>query len=242
MCYQKSLNQSEDNLTRYLDKPPVENNILKPYFLNDGFTHDTIYIIPMDEPTHWYPAKWGLVPSFSTPEEFYKNRKYNTLNARGDKVFESRMYGKSIREKRCLIFADGFFEPHHFGKESQPYFCYLQESENFRDRSIFMFAGIYSTDAHQNYYASLITVEANSLFENIHNKAKRMPLALDRKYELEWIDDGLSENMVEEIMQEGFTTKNFTAHPVMNYRLKKNWEFKDTAKVLQPVKPIDKAL
>ena len=69
-----------------------------------------------------------------------------------------------------------------------------------------------------------------------------MPLALDRKYELEWIDDGLSENMVEEIMQEGFTTKNFTAHPVMNYRLKKNWEFKDTAKVLQPVKPIDMAL
>lgn len=242
MCYQKSLNQSEDNLTRYMDRPPVEEGILEPYYLNDGFTHSYIYIIPMNEPTHWYPASWGLVPTYTEPEAFYKSGKYNTLNARDDKVFDSRLYGKPIREGRCLIFADGFYEPHHFGKESQPYFCYLQESENYKDRSIFTFAGIYTLDAEGSYYTSLITVEANLLFEKVHNKARRMPLVLDRKFEKEWLEQGQSEAIIKDIMNEGFTSKSFTAHPVMNYRLKKNRDLKNTEKAIEPVEAIDKSL
>ncbi|PTX42437.1 putative SOS response-associated peptidase YedK [Christiangramia gaetbulicola] len=242
MCYQKSLNQSEDNLTRYMDKPPIEEGILEPYFLNDGFAHNHIYIVPMDEPGHWYQATWGLVPTYTKPEEFFKSGKYNTLNARDDKVFDSRLYSKPIREGRCLIFADGFFEPHHSGKESQPYFCYLEESKDYRERSIFTFAGIYTNDAEGNYFTSLITVDANPLFEKVHNKAKRMPLVLDRKYEQEWIQTGQSESVIKDIMSEGFTSKSFHAHPVINYRLKKNRELKNTAKVLEPTEPIDKSL
>ncbi|SDS19616.1 SOS response-associated peptidase [Christiangramia echinicola] len=242
MCYQKSLNQSKDNLTRYMDKPPIEEGIFEPYFLNDGFTHEKVYVIPMDEPKHWYPASWGLVPFYTEPEQFYKNRKYNTLNARDDKVFDSRIYSKPIREGRCLIFADGFFEPHHSGKASQPYFCYLEESENFEQRSIFTFAGIYNIDKEGNYSASLITVDANPLFEKVHNKAKRMPLVLDRKYEADWIEQGQSETVIKDIMNEGFTSKSFTAHPVINYRLKKNWDIKNSAEVIQPAEALDKEL
>ncbi|MCH4823620.1 SOS response-associated peptidase [Gramella lutea] len=242
MCYQKSLNQSQDNLTRYMDKPPVQEDIFSPYFLNDGFAHDRVYIIPMDEPRHWYPASWGLVPSYTNREEFYKNRKYNTLNARDDKVFDSRLYSKPIREGRCLIFADGFFEPHHSGKESQPYFCYLDDSENYKIRSIFTFAGIFTKDENGDYSTSLITVEANPLFEKVHNKAKRMPLVLDRKFENEWITESQPEGIIKDIMTEGFTSKSFTAHPVMNYRLKKNRETKNTEKVIEPAEALDKNL
>ncbi len=242
MCYQKSLNQSEDNLTRYMDKPPIEEGILAPYFLNDGFAHDNIYIVPMDEPGHWCRAKWGLVPAYTKPEEFFKSGKYNTLNARDDKVFDSRLYSKPIREGRCLVFADGFFEPHHAGKESQPYFCYLEESINYKERSIFTFAGIYTNDSSGNYYTSLITVDANPLFEKVHNKAKRMPLVLDRRYESEWISPGQPDTLIKDIMHDGFTNKSFHAHPVINYRLKKNRDLKNTAKVLEPAEPIDKAL
>ncbi len=241
MCYQKSLNQSEDNLTRYMDKPPVEEGILEPYFLNDGFTHSQIYIVPMDESQHWYPSSWGLVPTYSNPEEFYNNRKYNTLNARDDRVFDSKLYAKPIREGRCLIFADGFFEPHHAGSQSQPYFCYLKESENYKQRSIFTFAGIY-TKINNNYYTSLITVDANPLFEKVHNKAKRMPLVLDRKFEKEWIDSSQSEGVINDILREGFTNKSFQVHPVINYRLKKNWEIKNSEEVIEPAEAIDKVL
>lgn len=239
MCYQASLDQSEEDIERYLNRPPVERGIMEPYYLNDGFTHNYVYILPMDEPRHWYPASWGLVPSYADPEEFYKKGSYNTLNARDDKVFDSRLYSKPIREGRCLIFADGFFEPHHVGKESQPYFCYLDESKSYKERELFTFAGIYTSDGEGSYYTSLITVDANPLFEKIHNKAKRMPLVLDRKYEEEWIAEGQSERIIKDIMNEGYTTKSFTAHPVLNYRLKKNWDIKNTEKVIEPVEALD---
>lgn len=242
MCYKKSLYQSEANLTRYINRPPIEEDILEPYYLNDGFTHNTIYIVPMDNSTHWYPAKWGLVPGYSTPDDFYKDRRYNTLNARDDRVFESRLYSKPIREGRCLIFADGFFEPHHYGKESQPYFCYLEESKNYKERELFTFAGIYTSDGEGSYYTSLITVDANPLFEKVHNKAKRMPLVLDRKYEEEWIAEGQSESIIKDIMHDGFTSKSFTAHPVINYRLKKNWDIKNTEKAIEPIEALDSGM
>ena len=72
MCYQKSLYQSEAKISKYMNRPPIETDILEPYYLNDGFTHSNIYIIPMDEPGHWYPANWGLVPSYANPDDFIK--------------------------------------------------------------------------------------------------------------------------------------------------------------------------
>ncbi|AVR47207.1 hypothetical protein C7S20_19210 [Christiangramia fulva] len=244
MCYQKSLNQSEDNLTRYMDRTPYNPGEFEPYFLNDGFSHSSIYIIPQDEPEHWFPATWGLVPNWhrGTSDEFFRNRKYNTLNAKAESVFTSNSYRQPIHESRCLIFCDGFFEPHHYGKNSQPYFCYLSESKNYMDREIFTFAGIYNKDTEEKYTVSLLTVNANPLFESIHNDKKRMPLALDRKYELDWISDDQGESVIKGIMDEGFTTKSFKAHPVMNYRLKVNRELKNTEKVLEPVEAIDSDL
>ncbi|MUP44260.1 SOS response-associated peptidase [Gramella sp. BOM4] len=239
MCYQKSLYQSEINLTKYIKKPPVEKDILEPYHLNDGFAHNTIYILPMDEPGHWYPAKWGLVPSFADAETFYKEGKYNTLNARDDKVFDSRLYSGPIRESRCLVFADGFFEPHHIGKQSQPYFCYLENSTDFYSRDIFCFAGIYNKDNKGIYSVSLITVKANPLFEKVHNKARRMPLVLDRELETEWVSAAQPDPVIKDLMKDGFTSKSFRAHPVINYRLKVNRELKDTSKVVEPVEALD---
>lgn len=244
MCYQKSLNQSEDNLTRYMDRPPYSSVNYEPYYLNDGFSHNDIYIIPQDSPQNWFSAKWGLVPMWhrGTSEEFFTNRKYNTLNAKAESVFTANSYKEPVKYSRCLIFCDGFFEPHHYGKASQPYFCYLSESKNYKERSIFTFAGIYNKDREDNYTASLITVEANPLFESIHNDKKRMPLVLDRKFEEDWISDTQSESVVKGILEEGFTSKSFQAHPVMNYRLKVNRELKNTEKVFEPVPALDPEL
>lgn len=244
MCYQKSLLKSESNITRYMDIPPIETGIYAPYYLNDGFSHQEIYIVPQNDPQYWYSATWGLIPDYyrKSPEEFYKEGKYNTLNARDDKVFNSNVYKQPIREGRCLIFCDGFFEPHHYGKESQPYFCYIKKDDNYKNRELFTFAGIYTTDGEGSYFVSLITVDANPTFEKVHNKAKRMPLVLDRKFEKEWISEEQNEKIIKDIMQEGFISKSFSAHPVLNYRLKKNRELRNTEKVLEPVDSIDPEL
>ncbi len=41
---------------------------------------------------------------------------------------------------------------------------------------------------------SILTTDANELMAEIHNSAKRMPLVLDRKLELPWLDLSTSES------------------------------------------------
>ena len=218
MCYHTTLSKHLDRVTRYLETPMVEEEKYTPYFCLNGFTHDYVYIVPQNDPKHMYAGSWGLVPDYAlnAPRAFYKDGKYNTLNARGEVIFESRTY-KNFIHQRCLIFADGFFEPHYFApKKQQPYFCFLPDSREDDERKLFCFAGLYSRDDEGNYYVTQLTVEANEFFAEIHNKAKRMPLVLDDRYVRKWLKNDLEDNEVKDIIRAGFTRDDFEAYPVQN--------------------------
>ena len=75
--------------------------------------------------------KWGLVPSWA------KDEKMKLINARSETVHEKPSFKSSLRNKRCLIPADGFIEWR--GTEKQPYYIYL------KDQALFAFAGLWST-------------------------------------------------------------------------------------------------
>lgn len=158
---------------------------------------------------------WGLVPSFALKNipKYYKD--YNTLNARSENIFTSRTYKGAIRDRRCLIIADGFFEPHHRDNVSYPHFCHL------KDDSLFAFAGIYSEIDDGVYSCSILTTAANDFFAEIHNVKKRMPLVLNDQFEEEWLRNDLTEPNIKELMRVGFTTDEFEAYPVSKDLYKK---------------------
>ena len=117
MCYSTALRKEREkveqqllNQTGVIIETPNEYN---PYFHLNGFTHGNLYIIKMDEHDKIYPASWGLIPDWAShnPAEFRK--KSNTLNARSESIFEKASFKNSASETRCLILADGFYEPHH---------------------------------------------------------------------------------------------------------------------------------
>ncbi len=189
-----------------------------------------------------HPATWGLIPDFqlSDPEGFYKEGRYNTLNARDDKVFTSASYRKPILEGRCLVFADGFYEPHEYLKKKQPYFCHIPGGTSIEDRELLTFAGIYTANHERDFFVSLITVAANPFFAEVHNTKLRMPLVLDQSVEDTWIEEGQSPNIIKEIMNEGFTSKQFEAYPVSNIIYSKTaTSQKDNSDILKPVEPIE---
>lgn len=238
MCYHTTLSKRLDKVTRFLDTPMVDEEKYTPYYCRNGFTHDYVYIIPQDDPQHMHPGLWGLVPEYSltNPGDFYKSGKYNTLNARGEDIFKSRTYKNHVHQ-RCLIFSDGFFEPHYYGtSKQQPYFCYVPKSNEDDGRRLFCFAGLYSKDDQENFYVTLLTVEANDFFAKIHNKAKRMPLVLDDMYVRHWLESGLNDNAVRDLIKVGFTHDEFEAHPVKNI-YKRDVEA-NTSEILQPVTPL----
>ena len=126
------------------------------------------------------------------------------------------MSKEAALEKRCLIIADGFFEPHKRSNVSVPYFCYIPTNEFPDGRDLFVFGGIYSeleTDTHQ-YSCALLTMQANPFFSEIHNVKKRQPFVLDEGLYKEWFNPDLDEGNVTELIKNGFTSKEFKAHPV----------------------------
>lgn len=237
MCYNTVLTKKRQEITSFFKTPFYNPEFYEPYYANNGFDHGYLYIIPQNRSDLIFPARWGLVPEFdlSEPSRFWK--KQNTLNARSEDVFEKRTYKKSVQSQRCLIIADGFYEPHHYQGKSQPYFCFIPGGTKIEDRQLFCYAGIYTSDGEGSYYASLLTTEANEFFAEIHNKIKRMPLVLDRGLGREWLLD-LSESQVKELMRNGFTKEAFDAYPVSNNLYKKNFD-SNIPEILHPVPPIE---
>lgn len=56
-----------------MDTPPYSKEIYQTYYMNDGFTHDFVYIIPQDEPIHCHSANWFKGGS---PDNFIKTECY----------------------------------------------------------------------------------------------------------------------------------------------------------------------
>lgn len=225
MCYSTALRKQREEIEQKLmSMIPANFEIpqeYKKYFHLNGFSHGKLYIIKMEEPEAIVPAHWGLVPDWAAhdPAAFYK--KSNTLNAKSETIFERNSYKKSARSKRCLILADGFFEPHHENGISIPNFCY-QPSDAHPEGDLFLFAGLYNELEDAKLTATIITMDANAFFAEVHNKKKRMPLVLAEDLYEDWLDDGTTEQSLNELMAHGFTTNAFKAHPVSSDLYKRN--------------------
>ena len=224
MCYSTALRKQREKIEqRILSQIPAKfskETTFEPYFHLNGFTHGNLQIITMDNPELIVDAEWGLIPSWSThnPEGFRK--KSNTLNARSENIFEKASFSESAENKRCLILADGFFEPHHENGQAIPYFCY-QPSKEFPEGDLFLFAGLYNELDDTTLTTTILTTEANPFFMQVHNKGKRMPLILDSTYFEDWLDPGTTNQYINEIMATGFTSQPFQAHPVSRDLYKK---------------------
>ena len=123
-----------------------------------------------------------------------------TLNAKAETIFEKPAFRSSIKENRCLVLVDGFYEWKHVGKYKYPHFIRLKNKEPFA------LGGIYN-DWVSNETGeiiktfSIITTEANSLMAEIHNSKKRMPLILSRGEEKKWIEPDLSETNIKSLLK-----------------------------------------
>lgn len=210
MCFHtsntKTAKENEKRFDATFDNPEVYN----PYYHLAGYDKRFIYIIKQDEYYDIVPSYWGLMPEYMNISQ-RNNWRRSTWNARAETIFESNLYGMPIREQRCLILADGFYEPHKVKDKSIPHYI------RYKDKGLFAFAGIYTELDDGLYTCSIVTVEANDYFSKIHNVKKqgtyRMPLVLDEKDEVEWINPDLREGDVRELLY-SFSSKDFEAYPV----------------------------
>ena len=112
--------------------------------------------------------RWGLVPSWSKNDQIGSKM----INARLETILEKPSFSNLVKNNRCVVLADGYFEwtkqPH------QPY--YITHTEN----KILPLAGLWTTWKSSNsYILSSYTVITTSAVNNVNHIHNRMPVILD---------------------------------------------------------------
>ena len=128
--------------------------------------------------------RWGLVPSWSKAGEARGERGQAPLiNARAESVADKPSFRAAFAERRCVVFADGFYEWRQDGNR-QPYCVRLA------DGAPFALAAIWEPleSAGEGVPArgcALITTEANDKMAAVHH---RMPVILTPDQVGPWLD------------------------------------------------------
>ncbi len=135
-------------------------------------------IIISQSPNQMIMMRWGLVP-FWAKDPKIGNR---LINARAESVATRPAFRTSIKRKRCLVPATGFYEWKRVDNGKVPYYVHL------KDDSLFSFAGLFDSwhapDGGQLKTFTIITTTPNAMMGRIHN---RMPVMLSQEDEGLWL-------------------------------------------------------
>jgi len=140
-----------------------------------------VLAIPNDDKNEADFFVWGLIPMWAK-DPAIGNR---LINARGETLEAKPAFRGSLKYKRCLILADGFYEWKSVPgrKTKTPFFIHM------KDRKPFAFAGLWdswnSPDGSLIKSCTIITTEPNDLMAIIHN---RMPVILHPRDYAKWLD------------------------------------------------------
>ena len=123
--------------------------------------------------------QWGLIPSWSKDPSIGSKM----INARSETLSEKPSFKSSLKNRRCLILANGFYEWKKEGKYKSPFYIHLKSKKPFG------FAGLFdkwiSTEGEEIKSCTIITTESNELLKPIHN---RMPVIIPKDKVALWLN------------------------------------------------------
>lgn len=194
---------------RFTLKQPRRINIINfedsdlptiPPRYNIAPTQDVLTVVEREGTREPRMLQWGLIP-------FWSKEPKGIINARVETIAEKASFNESFQKRRCLVFADGFYEWERTGKISQPYYFHLKDGEPFA------FAGIWDKwRANDRVITScaIITTEANELLATIHT---RMPVILPPELYDFWLNEDSREPELKDILTP-FPASEMLSHAV----------------------------
>lgn len=179
--------------------------------MQNGFEYKNWPIIKAVGDDDWLleMAHWEFVPNWIKNADVLKDsrKKFNTLNATSERLLESKMFRDASLKRRCIVLSSGFYEWRHYkpiGAKKPNTYPYFITQKQDSETPLLMMAGIYqptvdfSTGEVIDSF-SIVTTNANSLMEQIHNVKKRMPTILTNALADEWLNNELTEKRIQEI-------------------------------------------
>ncbi len=150
--------------------------------------------------------RWGLIPYWAKDMSIG----VKAINAVSETAAGKPAFRESMRKRRCLIPADGFYEWKRIGpKKKQPY------NIGMADDGLFAFAGLWDRwkDPGGKVIESctILTTQANALLKDMHH---RMPVILSPDaYDL-WLDPGVTDPAEVADLLKPFAARLMRVYPV----------------------------
>jgi putative SOS response-associated peptidase YedK len=128
--------------------------------------------------------EWGLLPYWvQDPKEHRR-----PINARTETVFDKPMFRESIRGRRCLVPADGYYEWRTTPTGKIPFWFTMARGEPF------FFGGVWDTwhsgKVDQLPTFALLTTSPNELCAQVHD---RMPVIIPASAYQLWVDPAVKD-------------------------------------------------
>ncbi len=182
-----SLNKKPNSLEKRFEAG-FDQGFEKVYHVS-AYKDRSMPVITDEEPKNFSFLDWGLVPHWVEDKERAEDIRTKTVNARADTIFEKPSFKTPIKEKRCLIIMDGYFEWREVNGKTYPY--HIKK----KDDDAFAVAGIWDEWAGRERKLqsfSMISIDANPFIEKVNNKKRRMPVILSKGEEGRWIRSDMS--------------------------------------------------
>lgn len=228
MCYDISFKTSIKTIRDYFPgiqmDPQFQIDFDKTHVIAQSFSKFPVLIFE-DAVYKLKSFEWGVIAEYmNTPEKIKQSRQW-MCNAQSEKMAgDKKSYWHRIRNQRCLIPVTGFYEHREIKgrKNKVPYFIFL------KDRDLFYIPGLYHysplPDPETGELTgtfTLLTRPANSIMKRIHNggsNAFRMPLLLTEELEKKWLQPGLTDTEIKEIVNFEMLSEKLDYHPVYTIR------------------------
>jgi len=217
MCYYVS-----QKLGGYINLGEIGATAVRDELLNrpmvSGFESEPLAVIisndesgaPEITPMHWGNWAEGITTLNATCEHLFINKQ--------DKI---AMWADPVRNNRCLVPVDGYYEYRHVYKlnrktgkrmstpEEHPYFITSKSGKPF------LMAGFYKVDkAGGTNKVAICTTVANELSGQVHNSAMRMPTILASDAARAWLYDKLTDQQISQIAKTQYDSNDMEAWTV----------------------------
>ena len=172
------------------------NNFEKHYCVS-GFAHPQLMVFTNEQPYTPQAFIWGLIPHWVKDTKQAQLMWNQTLNARGESIFEKSSFRTSAKNKRCLIYLDAFYEHHHAHGKTFPYHIAM------KDGSPLSIAGLWDEWVNKETgeiinTCTIVTTVGNKTLTRIHNNPKlegpRMPVILPKDKQNDWLMECTTES------------------------------------------------
>jgi putative SOS response-associated peptidase YedK len=177
MCGRFTLRTSRDTLGDLFHFAETEQEIQPHYNIAPTQSVATVRA-EADGRRHLHFLRWGLIPFWAKDA----SEGAKTINARSETAATRAAFRQPLRQRRCLVLTDGFYEWKGTKGKKEPYYITM------RDGRPFAFAGLWDHWQSPDGPVESCTVLTTSASDALRPLHERMPVILRAADHARWLD------------------------------------------------------